>query len=89
MTVEQIDDEHKLLISQLLRDEGIGDQALKSYVKERLPDDFGSKDVELFVSFLSLMLRTDPKARKTTSQLLGHPFLVGHGEDDTEKPHGL
>ena len=46
------------------------------HVGERLPSDFGSKDIEEFASFLASMLQRSPQRRSSTSALLKHQFLV-------------
>lgn len=49
----------------------------RAYLAERIPSGFGTKNIDLFTSFLMSMLQKDQRARKSTTELLSHPFLVG------------
>jgi len=49
-----------------------GKQVLPILFKDRLEGD----DVELFVDFITSMLRWDPAERQTAAELLRHPWLA-------------
>ncbi|KAJ8098869.1 kinase-like domain-containing protein [Lipomyces tetrasporus] len=67
---EQIDDVHEKLLHHI-----DDDNYFTVYLSERLPSDFGNKNIRQFASFLLSMLRRLPQERKTTTDLLSHGFL--------------
>lgn len=46
------------------------------YIRERVPTDFGPGDTEKLADFLWSMLQERAEDRKSTAELLNHPFLV-------------
>ncbi|KAI9847584.1 MAG: hypothetical protein M1837_002158 [Sclerophora amabilis] len=77
LTKEQINEEHKNLIRQILDDDNVMHDSFDAYLSERLPSDFGTESSQSLASFLRSMLQRDPHARKPTAELLRHPFIVG------------
>jgi serine/threonine protein kinase len=71
LTKEQIDEDHEDLISETLDN----NNSFSTYLSERLPSDFGTENSRRLASFLHSMLQRDPGARKSTTDLLGDPFI--------------
>ncbi|KAJ5576861.1 hypothetical protein N7535_003787, partial [Penicillium sp. DV-2018c] len=70
-SAEELRESLRALIQQVM---GNGDKSFAMHVGEMLPN-FGSKDKEEFVSFLSSMLQQCPQRRSSTSALLKHQSL--------------
>ncbi|KAL4968651.1 serine protein kinase [Aspergillus stella-maris] len=54
-----------------------GNQKFASYLRERLPTDFGEENTKKLANFLWSALQERPEDRESTTGLLNHPFLVG------------
>ncbi|KAL6229441.1 hypothetical protein BDW75DRAFT_249664 [Aspergillus navahoensis] len=76
LSAGQIDKEHLCLISQLLDGHDNMNEAFVKHLTDRLPPEFGAKNIQRLTSFLQLMLHQDPKKRTSTAELPSHPFLV-------------
>ncbi|RJE23790.1 Serine protein kinase [Aspergillus sclerotialis] len=76
LSAEQIDEEHIYLISQLLDGNGYMNETFVKHLTDRLPPDFGAKNVQRLASLLWLMLERDPEKRMPTAKLLDQPFLI-------------
>ncbi|KAK9357847.1 kinase-like domain-containing protein [Lipomyces starkeyi] len=72
MKGEQIDEVHERLLHQIDNDD-----YFTIYLSERLPSDFGVENVQQLASFLLSMLQRLPQERKSTTELLIHPFVLG------------
>ncbi|KAL2818306.1 hypothetical protein BJX63DRAFT_383929 [Aspergillus granulosus] len=47
------------------------------HLRDRLPQDFGAKNIQCLAALLWLMLQQEPPKRMPTAKLLNHPFLIG------------
>ncbi|KAA8644834.1 uncharacterized protein ATNIH1004_009042 [Aspergillus tanneri] len=78
LTAEQIDQEHKILIDQII---GESSQMLESFaffLLERLrANPQVTRRPHNLVSFLCSMLQRDPRARKSAAELLKDPWMMG------------
>lgn len=75
LTSEEIDEEHILLLDQMLDQDGQIRERLTKHLMDRLPPDFGIENIRHLASFLSLMLQESPRVRASTAELLSHPCL--------------
>lgn len=73
-TVEEIHRAWGSRIHKLVED---GSQKFAVYISEKLPDDFGTENVQQLAHFLWSMVQECPQDRKSTAVLLNHPFIVG------------
>jgi hypothetical protein len=76
LSAGRIDEEHLCLISQLLDGQDSMNKTFVKHLTDRLPPEFGSKNIQRLASLLSLMLQQDPKKGTLIADLLSHPFLV-------------
>lgn len=53
-----------------------GYQEFAIYVSERLPTGFGEENTKQLADFLWSALQECPEDRRSTTELLNHPFLV-------------
>ncbi|KAJ5274333.1 hypothetical protein N7497_004933 [Penicillium chrysogenum] len=70
---EEMREDLRALIQHIM---GRGYENFAIHVGERLPSDFGSKDIEDLASFLASMLQQSPGRRSSTRALLEDQFLV-------------
>ncbi|PYI31120.1 serine protein kinase [Aspergillus indologenus CBS 114.80] len=75
LTREEIDSDHRSLITQRIGSNSQGDGKLRRYLSERLPSNFGAESVENLAAFLSLMLQISPRDRLPARDLLQTPFV--------------
>lgn len=75
ITREDIDNDHCSLINQRLDSNSQSDEKFRQYLREKLPDTFAAEDVEALASFLSLMLRINPRKRLPARDLLQTQFM--------------
>ncbi|KAL4733021.1 kinase-like domain-containing protein [Aspergillus similis] len=75
LSAEQINEEHLGLISQMLNENGQMDEAFVKHLKDRLPPNFGARNIHCLASFLWSMLQQDPQKRMSTAELLSHLFF--------------
>ncbi|KAK9429959.1 kinase-like domain-containing protein [Lipomyces doorenjongii] len=72
MNGEQINEMHEILLHQI-----DNDHYFTTYLSKRLPADFGVENTQQLASFLLSMLQRLPRERKSATELLVHPFLLG------------
>lgn len=75
ITRKDIDNDHCSLIDQRLDSNSQGDEKFREYLREKLPNTFAAEDVEALASFLSLMLRKNPRKRLPARDLLQAQFM--------------
>lgn len=76
LSAEQIDEEHICLINQLLDGDSYMNGTFMKHLTDRLPPNFGAKNVQRLASLLWLMLERDPQKRMSTASLLDQPLLI-------------
>lgn len=77
LTSEQIDREHGILIDKMMGHSPQMFEAFTFFLRERLRYNWGPMDVQQDpVSFICSMLQREPQARKSTTELLQHPWMT-------------
>ncbi|PLB46944.1 serine protein kinase [Aspergillus steynii IBT 23096] len=80
LTSEQTDREHGMLIDKMMGHSPQMFEAFTFFLRERLRYNWGPMDVQQDpVSFICSMLQRDPQARKSTTELLQHPWMTEEG----------
>ncbi|KAL1867615.1 hypothetical protein Plec18167_008615 [Paecilomyces lecythidis] len=77
LSAEQIDREHSRLIEQIFGNDGQTNERFTKHVEDRLPPDFGIKNIQRLSWLLLSMLQISPEKRMSAAQLLDHIFLEG------------
>ncbi|KAK2824781.1 hypothetical protein FQN49_007481 [Arthroderma sp. PD_2] len=72
LTTGQYNEEHKRLIAEKI---DVNDATFATYVRCRLPSSFSTENRRDLTSFLRGMLQIDRRRRKSTTQLLRHPWV--------------
>lgn len=75
LTSKEADYTLKIEILKMTKDDN-QKEFLIACLSESLSSDFGPENVERFAIFLSSMLKSDPKDRECTTELLKNPFLI-------------
>ncbi|OGM50898.1 hypothetical protein ABOM_000697 [Aspergillus bombycis] len=71
------DESREMLLSRMYTLFENGIQGFAMYLGERIPNNFGQDNSEKLVDFLWSALQEHAEDRKSTTDLLNHPFLVG------------
>lgn len=77
LSAEQIDREHSRLIEQIFGNDGQTNERFTKHLEDRLPPDFGIKNIQRLSWLLLSMLQISPEKRMSAAQLLDHIFLEG------------
>lgn len=72
-----LDEVHGILQSLMRNLFENGIQKFAIHLRERIPTDFGQEDMEKLADFLWSMLQECAEDRKSTAELLSHPFIAG------------